>query len=418
MTRLLISKSPRIAAQVQAGTFLNANATLPVATDLSPCRKSPQASFIRIGLPLKSDPTLRTRFVNAAGFVRVGRLLEELDAFAGAVALVHCDDGDASFAMPSVVTAGFDRVDLLREVRADEDLEFAGAVTHSGRSSLNIDVELIATEGQELLFTASTTFVARQGVAKGGAVPVPVLVPSSVSEEALARAGALAAAERKARGATSLFRVPPTAEELSVLHELFLEAVGVDVGTAGADEGWARAADQLHKAPRGRGVVFTDATRMTSTLVTMPQDRNIYGKMFGGFLMRAAYEVAWACGWRATGAAPRFSALDAVTFRAPVDVGTLLRLDAQVAYADADKMTVTVDATMSVPGVSGPAETPTNQFSFVFNTPPSHPRFAPRSYAEGLCMLAARRRSIAAAPRSGVNRSRFPSEWWADSTLH
>ena len=178
----------------------------------------------------------------------------------------------------------------------------------------------------------------------------------------------------------------------------------------------------------------------------MPEDRNIYGKIFGGYLMRAAYEVAWSCGWRAMGVVPTFLALDAVTFRAPVDVGTLLRLDAQVAFAEGNRLTVTVDATMSVPGRAGPYETPTNQFSFVFETPPEEVEvegegegegegekgggevgigggvarstarsFVPRSYAEGLSLLAARRRTLAHTPELELEQSssRFPREWWS-----
>ena len=435
MTRLLIAASPRVATQVAAGNFLNARAELPIVTDLSMTCKSPRSSFLRLALPLSSDAALRTRFVNAAGFVRVGRLLEELDAFAGAIALLHCDDGDASRAMPSVVTAAFDRVDLLRSVRANEDLEFAGAVTHAGRSSLNIDVELTTASG-ELVFTAATTFVARVAADKGVAVPVPRLVAITPADAALAAIGERAANERKARAASSFFRVPPTADELSVLHDLFLESSGASEG--GGGDSWVRAPPmsmshtahhhqhQQQQQQQQQHVTFTDETRVSSTIVTMPEDRNIYGKMFGGYLLKAAYEIAWSCGWRATGVAPQFLALDAVTFRAPVDVGTLLRMDAQIAFADDDRISITVDATMSVPGRAGPGETPTNQFSFVFKVPRIEgeaevppQKFAPRTYAEGLSLLAARRRALAHKPphvvihetQEGLQCSRFPSEW-------
>lgn len=43
--------------------------------------------------------------------------------------------------------------------------------------------------------------------------------------------------------------------------------------------------------------VGPSSTVRSSLLLTMPQDRNIHGKVFGGFLMRQACELAWATGY-------------------------------------------------------------------------------------------------------------------------
>ena len=43
-------------------------------------------------------------------------------------------------------------------------------------------------------------------------------------------------------------------------------------------------------------------------------------QVFGGWLMRRAFETAFICGWEATGALPKFLALDDVTFLRPVEV--------------------------------------------------------------------------------------------------
>jgi acyl-CoA hydrolase len=95
--------------------------------------------------------------------------------------------------------------------------------------------------------------------------------------------------------------------------------------------------------------VFAGETATTTTLITMPQDRNLHGKVFGGLLMRKAFETAFACGWRLTGVLPKFLALDDVTFLQPVETGALLRFDARVTYARGKTYGVSVSARMQSP---------------------------------------------------------------------
>jgi hypothetical protein len=82
---------------------------------LAALTRTPRDSFVRVHLPLTSSQALRETMLNSRGFLRVGRLLEECDSFAGVLAQLHCDDGDASAAPPLLVTAAFDRMDVLAE---------------------------------------------------------------------------------------------------------------------------------------------------------------------------------------------------------------------------------------------------------------------------------------------------------------
>lgn len=49
---------------------------------------------------------------------------------------------------------------------------------------------------------------------------------------------------------------------------------------------------------------------------------------------RQAFELAWASVYTTMGARPRVVAMDDVTFRYPVEVGSLLQLDTQVDLAE------------------------------------------------------------------------------------
>ena len=365
----------------------------PARGDLSSLQKHPRDSFVRVLLPLASSPALRAAMLNARGHLRVGRLLEEMDAFSGVVAQLHCDDGDGARAAPLLVTAAFDRIDLLaggggKPLPASQDLELSGCVTHAGRSSLNIDLDVVA--GGRALLRASTTFVARD--AAGAPVLVPQLAaPLTPLEAALRSSGREATEARKAAAAASLLRAPPSAAELAAVHALFV-------------------ASQGNQGP------WTEGTRLTSTSVTMPDQKNVYGRVFGGHLMRLGYEIAWAAGWRATGNAPRFLGCSDVLFRAPVEVGTLLHLAAEVTFSQGGPLfTVVVDFAVETPGVAAPAST--NQMTFHFGTEDGSPapRLYPKSYSASMRWVAASRHWEHAAARAGADAAaeapRFPAAW-------
>lgn len=117
--------------------------------------------------------------------------------------------------------------------------------------------------------------------------------------------------------------------------------------------------------------------------------------------MRRAFETAWAAGWRATGALPKFLALDDITFQHPVEVGSMVRFDARLTYAmGAPTKTygVSVSTTMSRPHESDNPELRagilTNTFHFVFYTPEPErlPRVYPRTYGEAMQWIEAHRR--------------------------
>lgn len=67
-----------------------------------------------------------------------------------------------------------------------------------------------------------------------------------------------------------------------------------------------------------RDAVLMDSTRLSNTFTCQPQQRNMHGRIFGGFLMRRAYELAFATVHLFAGQRPRFVAVDRV--RTPYSV--------------------------------------------------------------------------------------------------
>lgn len=67
-----------------------------------------------------------------------------------------------------------------------------------------------------------------------------------------------------------------------------------------------------------RDSILLQDTRHQNSLICQPQQRNIHGRIFGGFLMRKAFELAFSNAYAFAGAAPRFVEVDHVDFFIPV----------------------------------------------------------------------------------------------------
>jgi acyl-coenzyme A thioesterase 9 len=418
-------------SSISVSSLTNTPASVPSVVDLSRLVKSPAQTFLRVLLPFATDVTLRQQFVNKWGMLRVGKLLEELDAFAGNVAYKFIEDENGVAAPIAIVTASFDRLDLLqRPLSAQVDLELRGMVTYAGTSSMNIDIDLVRADTGAPLIQAASTFVARDRKTNK-AVAVPKLRPTSENESRLYEAGKIATESRKRARQASLLRHPPTPEELALVHSLVVEYQGF------MREGAHGTGLQLSK----NNAVFPEETQLSTTILTMPQHKNLHGKVFGGFLMRQAFEIAFATGWKLTGDLPRFLAMDDVTFLAPVETGALLTFDARCTYAQgppSNVYSVSVAAKMSVPdrlsaalhhgsvdskimqqqmslSPSSQQQQLTNTFNFVFygDEANSVPRVYPKAYTDAMAYIEAHRRTLlseqlASGRKEGNRTTRFP----------
>lgn len=173
-------------------------------------------------------------------------------------------------------------------------------------------------------------------------------------------------------------------------------------------------------------------TKSNTTLLMHPQERNVHSKIFGGHIMRVAYESAYATG--ALFALPEvglsFVALEyvlhpsptrleqvliqtsSIRFLRPVEVGELLTLQSQIAYAPMDlegehkSFLVSVEASTtnlhtgesvrvlhSATRYADGLQHLTNTFSFTFSSDRPLTRYVlPRSYRSAMLWLDGQRR--------------------------
>ncbi|KAG4174821.1 hypothetical protein ERO13_A11G144200v2 [Gossypium hirsutum] len=83
-----------------------------------------------------------------------------------------------------------------------------------------------------------------------------------------------------------------------------------------------------------RDSILLRDTRLENALICQPQQRNIHGRIFGGFLMHRAFELAFSTAYVFAGLVPCFLEVDHVDFLRPVDVGDFLRLTSCVLYTE------------------------------------------------------------------------------------
>ena len=116
--------------------------------------------------------------------------------------------------------------------------------------------------------------------------------------------------------------------------------------------------------------------------------RNLYNKIFGGFIMRQAYELAWANAELFGKARPRLCAVDNISFRRPVLIGSLLMFSSQVVYVERNMMLIRVHA-QAIDPVKESKEM-TNDFYFKFSVDPKMTalrNILPQSYSEAMIYI-------------------------------
>ncbi|CAG0887801.1 unnamed protein product [Darwinula stevensoni] len=346
-----------------------------------------QDSFCEVVLPLGSNKDLHPRYLTKAGGVRIGRLLEDMDVFAAWVTLHHLlnPKEDESQPLPyTIVTALVDEISFIKgKVSPDKDLRLSGHVSWVGKSSVEVSLALHqwGPEGQpwNLITHALFVMVLRDAIRDRG-VPANPLKLGSESEILLYKRGEANALRRKNTREESLLRKPPNEQERIIIHDLFLSTLDP-----------LRHTFQSRVKPPGH--MWMEDAKLKNVIICHAEFRNRFGKIFGGFIMRQAFELAWANAYVVSRQAPTIEFIDDIWFRRPVEVGSLLYMASQVVFTEGCHLQVRVSAEVMNP-VDGQKEE-TNVFHFTFVVPKEVDRMLPKAYHESMLYLEGRRQFVA-----------------------
>lgn len=342
-------------------------------SDLSPRRM--RDSYYEALVPL-SDPVVREKYKGLYDNVRLGQLLENLDTFAVHISYLHNNPLCSSFGESplSIVTAMVDEIKIHnRCLESQADILLKGHVTWVGKSSMEIKMWL--TQLAKPIIDATFVMVARDPLNKS-AIVYPLLVEDS-EDKVLFDEGEQHKTQRLEEAKYSLLKYPPKEEERQVIHDLFLQTL-----------------DTKTMSFRGRrlpeGCIWMEETKLKNSIICFPEKRNIHNKIFGGFLMRTGFELAWANACIFSKTRPHVTAMDDILFRCPVQIGSLLLISSQVCFSQGRDFHIRAHAEVMDPhtGIS----TTCNTFNFAFTCDNENlPVVMPRTYGEAMLYLDGRR---------------------------
>ncbi|KAJ2476496.1 hypothetical protein IWW56_004888, partial [Coemansia sp. RSA 2131] len=338
-------------------------------------------------LPFNDDLELREQYINVYGGIRLGKVLEDLDRLAGAVAYKHASDANGDLAPVVFVTAAVDRIDLRSRLQSKCNYRLKGMVTFVGFSSMEISIQMQAMSKAgraeaEPNLVARFTMVARDKYTGKSAQINPLLLADE-TERRLVKLSEQIKENKKASAGSTLQKHPPNAEERRVIHRLWLDTKQVQNNAYGQHASLPPDSVWLHD------------TTMSSTTVCFPESRNVHQKVFGGFLMRLAHELSFANGSVFTKSRPYYEALHDFSFAKPVNIGSILKFTSQVVYSEPEHRTFQIAVTTDVIDIPTDSTERTNTFYFNFSSPDIVPRVVPRSYEDMMKYLEGRRRAQA-----------------------
>ena len=294
---------------------------------------TPSSSLVQIRLLLEENEELKNLFIRfRPDKIRVGRLLEALDFISNYVAYYHIKSEPIKKNC-TMMTVCVDHLKFFMNLRADRNITINAYPTWSGNSTVEIRTDLFQKQDNgDMAMASSALFlmVARDFNDYNKPYVVPELIIDKEEDKQRAalryELGKLNQLNRKALCQASLFKTPPSQEETFEMHEIF-QSVQEKL---------------IKKSP----FISMKDTRKTKSHLMYNQDKNINGKIFGGYLMRESIEFAWLVAYLyANGDHPEFEDIDDFHFISSIDVGSIVDFEAQVTFAEGSFIHVQVIAT-------------------------------------------------------------------------
>ena len=324
-------------------------------------------------LSLGSDPELRHRHMVVAeplqGNLRFGLLLEILDLVAEATALKYVN---RFYPEARVVTAAIDDIFVRNAADVNRDIAFQARINHVGRSSLVVGIR-VEQPGEPANHIASCHFTMVARSWKDGeefSVALPPLEYLDENEQRRAQKAVSSREEYKQQQA--LLSEPPSREEFMMLAS-------------------------LHQAQEEPGFFGLTAKKLvTDAWERMyPEQENVPQKIFGGYLVRRAYELSSICSELVAPDRVIVAAVNRINFFHPVRLGDKLHYTSRIVYTSGSFVCVEANIERISRDRSTKALSNSCLFTFVnVDNDLNHlpvPAIYPATYAEDARYLAAHR---------------------------
>ena len=245
----------------------------------------PRNCWHQVRLPFSKDADMRKKFVRFySSNLRVGRILEVLDYIGVTTCYKYLYQNKSDEKVATVVTACVDNMHFYNPINVNHDLIINSYPSYVGASSMEIQIDiwqedsastdnqnLYSDSGQQLKASAVFLFVARDKSDHTKKYQLPKF--SFEGEEDLDKCnmryqiGKKHQAKRKQESDDAITKRAPTQQENEYVHKFFTNT------------------------EMKENKINIRQTKMEKDLLMHLQDRNLHGKIFGGFVMREAFEI-------------------------------------------------------------------------------------------------------------------------------
>uniref|UniRef100_A0A8R1HKV3 HotDog ACOT-type domain-containing protein n=1 Tax=Caenorhabditis japonica TaxID=281687 RepID=A0A8R1HKV3_CAEJA len=351
-------------------------------------------SYRKFVIPLSTDNEKKKEYLSAMGNVRIGKILEDLDHMAVHVAYIHNSENgslDGPMTLPrTIVTASVKRIDFHNEdINSSRDVIIDGQVTYAGTSSMQISIRLFQNdESGNLIHLLKADFimVSRDPLDSNKKIRVHGLVARTPDE-----AETINQTKEHFKNMSDLADRQTTNEELRLIDNMYSNLISRnkvnDIPVLTPKEMW------MHK------------TSLSVTEICFPEYQNMYGKIFGGFLMRKALELAYTNAKLYCKGRVAIRSMDHIEFAKPVEIGHVLHLNSLVTYTHGKYLQMKVVASISdqnnlselakanLPTLGQEAQIRTNVFNFTMESVenPNTLTVVPKHYIHASTYLEGRR---------------------------
>ncbi|XKL67252.1 hypothetical protein PGB90_010672 [Kerria lacca] len=353
---------------------------LPSSQDELPVR-SMQDSFEDAIIPLSTDFDLQDKYITYLGYIRLGRIMEDMDFFAVWCAFKYLFNPKQPENEPTpyvIVTALVDEIQFTRVTpKPNKDLRISGKVTWSGKTSIEVTVWLEQNiEGFWQRITYAIFILVCRNSTNTGPAFVNKLVPKDERETEIYQRSQARVLRRKSVKIDHLINKQPTFDEQTLIHDLFIRTIDTTNPLLG-------------RRILPPNCIWLEETTMVTNIFCHPEDRNFYNKIFGGFLMRQALELGWLTAYYHSKHRPLLRYISDISFKQPVNVGSLLRLNGQVVFTEQNFIQVVVHAEVYDPITSKTINT--NSFHYTFQANNVVANVMPYSYHEAMMYIDGKR---------------------------
>jgi acyl-CoA hydrolase len=231
---------------------------------------SPTGSWMQVFYPFAEKEELANKYVKFTdGEIMIGKMLEEIDVISAETAFRYIRERDDAYGV-STVTAAVDHLEFNTPITIYENLKINSYVIYAGSSTIYVKSDMYYQRpGEKNWHNKGYTIFIMAARKDNKAYQIPQLEFTGENDESTARTREMLGKELKEYIVglnNDLYKQAPNKSEAILIHDLFKRL----------------------KFEKKSDIVTVSDTVIAHNSVTKMQEKNTYGKVFGGYLMHRA----------------------------------------------------------------------------------------------------------------------------------